>query len=345
MDFEPTVASVALGNPGVHPITKRLSAAAHSGFKGVEIVEADIVQQARALGYDDSALSQIKGAELIRKSCDELGLKVRVLQPFWFYEGLLDRAEHEARIKKLKLWMKLAPILGTQLIQIPTNWLNEGTTGDVELITQDLIELAELGLRQPQTISFAYEGVAWGTHIDTWQGTWEVVKRVNRPNFGLCLDTYHIAARIWADPSADSGMNENGDRALQESLDEMVRELDVNKIFYVQPGDAERLDAPLIQGHPYHDKTQKPRMSWSRNARLFAYEEEHGGHLPVEKIMETLIVKMGYRGLISAESFSRHLFEPQPEVPDEYAHRAAKSWKTMLEVLKQKVGETSVDEP
>ena len=340
MKFEPTVASVSLGNPGAHPIAKRLAAAAHSGFKGVEIVEADIIQQARALGYNDSASSQIKGAEVIRTSCNELGLKVRVLQPFWFYEGLLDRAEHEARIKKLDLWMKLAAILGTQLIQIPTNWLSEGTTGDVELITQDLIEMAEMGLRQPQNIAFAYESVAWGTHIDTWQGAWEMVKRVNRPNFGLCLDTYHIAARIWADPSADSGMNEDGDRALNESLDEMVRDLDVKKIFYVQPGDAERLQSPLIQGHPYYDKTQKPRMSWSRNARLFAHEEEHGGHLPVEKILETLIVKMGYTGLISVESFSRHLFEPRPEVPAEYAHRAAKSWKTMLEVLEQKAGGT-----
>jgi len=86
--------------------------------------------------------------------------------------------------------------LGTRLIQIPTNWLNEGTTGDLEVVTQDLIEMAEIGLAQPEPISFAYEGVAWGTHFDTCQETWELVQRVNRPNFGLCLDTYHIAARV-----------------------------------------------------------------------------------------------------------------------------------------------------
>lgn len=345
MDFEPTIATVSLGNPAVHPIAKRLSAAARNGFTGVEIVEADIIEQAKAAGYDDSALGQIEGARSIRKLCDELGLKVRVLQPFWFYEGLLNRAEHDKKIRKLELWTELAPILGTQLIQIPTNWLNEGTSGDIELITSDLIKMAEMGLRQPQIISFAYEGVAWGTHIDTWQGTWDVVKRVNRPNFGLCLDTYHIAARVWGDPSAESGMNEDADKALDESLDEMMRELDVKKIFYVQPGDAERLGAPLIQGHPYFDGTQRPRMSWSRNARLFAHEEEHGGHLPIEKIMETLVVKMGYRGLISAECFSRWLFEARPEIPDEYAHRAAKSWRKMIEVLEQKVDGTRIHEP
>ncbi|KAJ9626710.1 hypothetical protein H2204_009980 [Knufia peltigerae] len=340
MDFEPTLASVSLGNPEVHPITKRLSAAASHGFKCVEIVEADIINEAKTLGHDDSAQGQIKGAESIRKICDDLGLKVVVLQPFWFYEGLLDRAEHAVRIRKLELWLKMAAVLGTRLIQIPTNWLGEGTTGDVGIITQDLIEMAEMGLKQAQPISFAYEGVAWGTHIDTWQGTWEMVKRVNRPNFGLCLDTYHIAARVWGDPTAMSGMNEDGDRALDESLDEMIRELDVKKIFYVQPSDAERLYEPLVEGHPFYDQMQRPRMSWSRNARLFCYEEEYGGYLPVEKILETIVVKMGYLGLISAESFSRHLFNPRPHIPDEYARRAIKSWKRMIEVLKQKASET-----
>jgi len=108
---------------------------------------------------------------------------------------------------------------------------------------------------------------------------------------------------VWADPAADSGLNEHPDEALDESLNQMVDNLDIKKIFYVQPGDAEKLESPLVQGHPYYDKEQKPRMSWSRNAKLFAYEEEYGGHLPIEKIMETLVVKMGYRGLISVETF------------------------------------------
>lgn len=340
MDFEPTIASIALGNPAIHPITKRLAAAAQNGFKGVEIVEADLINQANVLGCDEASTGQVKAAEFIRKTCDDLGLKVRVLQPFWFYEGLLDSVEHQARIKKLELWMKLASILGTYLIQIPTNWMNEGITGDIDIVTQDLVEMAEIGLKQPQTISFAYEAVAWGTHIDTWQGTWDLVKRVNRPNFGLCLDTYHIAARVWGDPAAVSGLNENANHALSESLDEMLKSLDVDKIFYVQPSDAEKLEAPLVPGHPYYDKEQKPRMSWSRNARLFAYEKEYGGHLPIEKILETIVIKMGYRGLLSAETFSRHLLDSRPDVPAEYAKRAAKSWKTMIEVFRQRTSET-----
>ena len=337
MIFIPTVASVSLGNPAVHPIDRRLSAAAECGFKGVEIVEADILEQSKKLGGDDSPDGQLTAARSIRVMCDQLGLHVVVLQPFWFYEGLLDRKEHEARITKLHLWMRLASVLGTSMVQIPTNWLNEGTTGDINIIVADLLEMAEIGLKQDPPVRFAYEGVAWGTHIDTWEGTWDIIKRVNRPNFGMCLDTYHVAARVWADPASESGRNEDGDEALRQSLERMSKQLPVQKIFYVQPGDAEKLDTPIIHGHAYFNAEQKPRMSWSRNARLFAYEEERGGCLPIEQIMDTLVAKMGYRGLISAESFSRHLFDPRPDVPTEYASRAARSWERMLQEWEGKI--------
>ncbi|KIW14467.1 hypothetical protein PV08_07251 [Exophiala spinifera] len=338
MDFEPTIASVSLGDPSVHPIATRLSAAACHGFTQVEIVEADLLEQTKALGFDRSEYGQVQAAKSIRALCDNHRLKVKVLQPFWFYEGLLDKAERLAKIKKLELWMKLAAILGARIIQIPTNWLARGTTGDVEVIVQDMIEMSGLGLKQDPVIYFAYEGVAWGTHLDTWQGTWEIVKRVDRSNFGLCLDTFHIAGRVWGDPTAPSGINEDADRVLDDSLEEMVRSLDVDKIFYVQPGDAERLDRPLVPGHTLYTEDQKPRMTWSRNARLFAFEQDRGGYLPVQKIMETLVVRMGYRGLISAEMFSRHLFDPRPEVPAEFASRGAQSYRNMIEALHRQLG-------
>ena len=62
MLFEPTVASVSLGNPAVHPIANRLTAASENGFKGVEIVEADILEQSKALGGTESNEDQLKAA-------------------------------------------------------------------------------------------------------------------------------------------------------------------------------------------------------------------------------------------------------------------------------------------
>ena len=278
MHFRPAIASPSLGHhPTVHPIERRLEEAGAHGFKLIEIVEDDLNMHAKLLDGGLTDFNKIKAAVFVKTLCDTLGLNIFVFQPFWFYEGLLNRKEHEAKIEKLRLWMKLVKALDVQLVQIPTNWLVEGTTGDMDTIVKDLVEMAEIGLEQDPVVSFAYEGVAWGTHIDTWQGTWEAVKGVNKPNFGLCLDTYHIAARVWGDPTADSCKNPDGDAQLQRSLAQLVKEVDVNKIFYLQVGDAERLDQPLIAGHPFHTNVQLPRMSWSRNARLFAFEEDKGG--------------------------------------------------------------------
>ncbi|KAM0554878.1 hypothetical protein ACHAPJ_006613 [Fusarium lateritium] len=330
MTFLSAVASPSLGHQTVHPIERRLRAAASHGFKRIELVEDDITFYTKEfIGRVDDD-SMIEGARRIKSMCDELGVKPCVLQPFWFYEGLQDRKEHQKLISKLKLWMKMAKVLDIQLVQIPTNWLSKGTTGEMDIIVRDLVEMADIGLEQDPPISFAYEGVAWGTHIDTWEGTWEIVKRVDRPNFGLCLDTYHIVARAWADPAAPGCKRHNGDQVLKESLDAMSRDLDVKKIFYVQMSDVEVLDAPLLEGHPFYNAEQMPRMAWSRNARLFAWEEDQGGCLPMDAITETVFGKLRFVGLVSMETFSRFLFDEDPEIPDKFAARASKSWvKTM----------------
>ncbi|PMD29197.1 xylose isomerase-like protein [Hyaloscypha variabilis F] len=333
MPFQPAIASPSLGHASVHPIQVKLEQAAAHGFKLIEIVEEDLNMYSRSLegGLTDS--NKIRAAEFVRGFADTKGLQVAVLQPFWFYDGLLDRKEHEAMIAKLRLWMRLVKILGTQLVQIPSNWLVEGTTGDMDIIVKDLVEMADIGLEQDPVVSFAYEGVAWGTHIDTWQGSWEVVKRVNKPNFGLCLDTFHIAARVWGDPTASSGKNPNADIQLNNSMKQLVEEVDVRKVFYVQVGDAERLEQPLLPGHPFHVEGQLPRMSWSRNARLFAFEEGRGGCLPVALVIDAIINKLNFRGLLTLEVFSRELLENDASVPNNFAARGMKSWKSMIEMI------------
>lgn len=79
----------------------------------------------------------------------------------------------------------------------------------------------------------------------------------------------------------------------------------MNKVFYVQIVDAERLDNPLLDGHEYHVASQPPRMSWSRNCRLFAFETERGGYLPVVDIAKIIFQRLGYDGWMSLELFSR----------------------------------------
>lgn len=159
--------------------------------------------------------------------------------------------------------------------------------------------MAELGLAQTPVVRFAYEGVARGTYYDTWQGTWELVKRVDRGNFGLCLDTFHIAGQVYGDPLSPSGRTENTDRDLEVSMKQLAAEVDVNKIYYVQIGDAKRLDSILDSKHPFHNSQQQPRMAWSRNARLFPCEQQFGGYLSIEMVARVIVCELGYKGWLS----------------------------------------------
>ncbi len=225
------------------------------------------------------------------------------------------------------------------MIQIPSAILpaGEDITGDFDTVVKDLRELADMGAKESPRVRFAYESLCFGTYSDTWSAAWEIVRAVDRENFGLCLDTFNIAGREWADPSAPSGKLPNADEILAESLQRMVREIDVAKVFYVQVVDAERLDAPLDEKHPFWVKGQKARMSWSRNCRLFACEEERGGYLPIVQVLKAICDEaghgLGYKGWISMELFNRSLWAEGEEVPREHAERAMKSWRRLVRAM------------
>ena len=214
--------------------------------------------------------------------------------------------------------------------------MTEGVTGDMEIVARDLREIADLGAAQSPPFRFAYENLSFGTYNDTWEKAWDVVKRVDRDNLGLCLDTFNIAARGWADPASPNGMLPNADEVFAESLRSMVKEIDVKKVFYVQVVDGERMSSPLDETHPFHVDGQKPRMSWSRNARLFMCEEKRGGYLPVMDVLRAICDEktgLGYKGWISAELFNRSLLEENVDVPREHADRCMHSWWKIVEAM------------
>jgi len=199
-----------------------------------------------------------------------------------------------------------------------------------------LREIADLGAKQTPPFRFAYENLCWATFSSTWESAWAVVKGVDRDNFGLCLDTFNIAGRGWADPAREDGRRENADEVFRESLKRMVKEVDAKKIFYVQAVDAERLSRPLDEQHPFHVEGQKPRMSWSRNARLFMCEEDRGGYLPVIEVLKAICDEkegLGYKGWISMEFFNKSLVDSRSEVPAEHARRAMESWRRLVKVM------------
>ena len=142
----------------------------------------------------------------------------------------------------------------------------------------------------------------------------------------------NIAEREWADPSTADGKVGNADEVLKGSLQRMAERVDVKKVFYVQVVDAERMRNPFVEGHAFHIQGQPARMSWSRNARLFALEK--GGYLPVLQVFRAITDEkpkgLGYKGWVSMELFSRTMADPNPSTPSEHARRGMDSWRQLI---------------
>lgn len=329
---------MSLGRASLHDFGEKMYQASQVGFSGVEIFFEDLekVASRRTQTAGDSFTNEsalLAAAQEVKDICNKHRLEVICLQPFLFYEGLTDREEHSARIVKLKTWFMIAKILETDIIQVPSNFQPQGTSGDMDLIVNDMREIAQMGLQESPIIRFAFENLAWANHISTWEDLWEVVKRVDLPNFGCCLDTFNIAGKVWADPTSDDGKLPGADDRLNATLEQLVRTIDVTKVFYIQVVDAERLAQPLVKGHPYYVEGQPSRMSWSRNARCFAYEEDRGGYLPVVQVAKSFVHGLGYSGWISMELFSRTMSEPGQQVSQEHAQRGYQSWQKLSREL------------
>lgn len=328
MSCRPAISSHSLGRAWVHDLPEKLDQAARYGLD-IELFYEDLAYIAKQLPGGETASNKLSAARIVRLLCDERGIAIICLQPFMHYEGLRDRRAHASRITEMKLWIQMAKILGTDLIAIPSTFLSKAeASGDEDLIVRDLQEVADLG--SAADIRFAYEALAWGTYVDTWERSWDIVRKVDRSNFGICLDTFNMAGRVYADPASSTGMTPHAAADIEASLRRLVATVDVNKIAFLQVVDAERLAEPLNSSHKFYDASQPARMSWSRNCRLFYGEEDRGAYLPVHAILHAILVDLGYRGYVSAELFNRSLTDSDSCVPAEHARRAADSWRKIV---------------
>jgi 4-hydroxyphenylpyruvate dioxygenase len=321
-----------------HSLAHKLDMAQAYGYKGIELFHEDLADIASRLDGKTTAENELHAAQIIRDMCRDRDLTILCLQPFAHYEGLLDREEHQRRLEKLRFWFQLAKVLETDIVQIPSNILPAAELSeDRSLIVADLQKVADLGLREQPPIRFVYEALCWGTRVDHWEQSWEVVQAVDRPNFGLCLDTFNIAGRIYADPASASGTTPDCDRVVRESIARLLSTVDVRRVFYVQVVDAERLEQPLVEGHKFYDAEQPSRMSWSRNCRLFYGEHDRGAYLPVVEISRAIFQGLGYTGWVSLELFNRRMGDTDEVVPRELASRGAASWAKLVQDMKLRV--------
>ncbi|KAI5777575.1 hypothetical protein EDC01DRAFT_791537 [Geopyxis carbonaria] len=227
----------------------KLQAIAAAGYDGVEIFENDL------LHFPGSR-------EDVRRTCEELGLTIEMYQPFRDLEGAPNDEELRRSLDRLERKFQWMNELGTDLILLCSN-CSPSSIGDRAKMVSDLRAAAELAEKYDKRI--AYEALAWGQHVYTWEHSWELVKEVNHPRMGICFDTFHIFSRE-CDISA-------------------ISSVPAEKIFLIQLA-----DAPILK---------MDHLSYSRHHRNFPLQ----GSFPIMEFMNK-IIETGYAGPLSLEVFN-----------------------------------------
>lgn len=239
-----SIATVSLSGT----LPEKLEAIAAAGFDGVEVFENDL------LHYDGSPRD-------VRRLCADLGLEILLFQPFRDFEGC--RRERLARnLERAERKFDLMQELGTDLVLVCSNVATDAL-GEPALLVDDLRLLAERAAARGLRIG--YEALAWGRQVSTWEQAWELVRRADRPNLGLILDSFHT-------------LSLNGDAR-------GIAGLPAEKIFFVQMADAPLLAMDVLE--------------WSRHFRCFPGQ----GGFDLAGFLAP-IVASGYRGPLSLEVFN-----------------------------------------
>jgi sugar phosphate isomerase/epimerase len=328
------ITTPSLGLHPSHTLPEKIKAAASSGFSFIEILYQELVDHGLSQA---PPLSTHEAARSIGELCSSANLKVLALNPFKNFEG--HNSPISERLDSARHWIELASCLGAKYLQVPSQFDTANSSPDWDLMVQELRQLSELAASH--SISIAYEAVAWGSYVDTWEGSLRMVEDVDRSNFGVCLDSFHIAARVWGDCSTVSGICRDGESDLNASLDLFVEICPLDKIFYVQFSDAERFVPPLTPEHRFYQATSPSSLIWSRNMRLFPFEKELGAYFPVLEIVDAWLKRKEWKGVVSMEIFDWRMREDASRQPNENAKRGMESWNKLVAALESSSRTTS----
>lgn len=244
----------------------KLTAAADAGFAGVEIFEPDLVASPLA-------------PAAIRARCADLGLSIDLYQPFRDLDSTSpDR--FAANLTRLERKLEVMRQLGTDTLLVCSS-VSPDAVPDPDLLAGQLHTAAERAAAHG--IRIAYEALAWGAHINTYEASWEAVARADHPALGLCLDSFHILSR-GSDPAG-------------------IRDIPAEKLFFLQLADAPHLDMDVLQ--------------WSRHHRLFPGQ----GAWDLSAFL-THVLAAGYRGPLSLEVFNDVFRQADPGRTAIDAHRS-----------------------
>ncbi|WP_233518010.1 bifunctional sugar phosphate isomerase/epimerase/4-hydroxyphenylpyruvate dioxygenase family protein [Streptomyces corynorhini] len=239
-----SIATVSLSGS----LSEKLGAAAAAGFDGVEIFENDLIA---------SPLSP----EEVRTRAADLGLTIDLYQPFRDAEAVPEEILRR-NLRRAERKFALMERLGADLLLVCSS-VSPDAVDDDALAAEHLHRLASLA--SEHGIRLAYEALAWGRHVHTYDHAWRIVEAADHPALGVCLDSFHILSR---------GSDPRG-----------IEEIPGEKIFFLQLADAPRIAMDVLQ--------------WSRHFRCFPGQGDFDlaglvGHA----------VRAGYTGPLSLEVFN-----------------------------------------
>jgi sugar phosphate isomerase/epimerase len=159
-----------------------------------------------------------------------------------------------------------------------------------------------------------------------------LVNAVDRPNFGICLDSFHEITNFRASPFAISGKYPNADLALSGSLRDFKEKFPLEKIFYVQLSDGEKFDLPFSTQRLWCLAGEAPKFTWSKHARPFTLEAELGGYMPVVDVVKAWVLNKKFMGWVSLEVFNRRMRDEGFRV-ETAGIRARDSWRGIQEAM------------
>ncbi|WP_274383394.1 bifunctional sugar phosphate isomerase/epimerase/4-hydroxyphenylpyruvate dioxygenase family protein [Actinoplanes flavus] len=226
----------------------KLTAAAAAGFDGIELFENDLV------------VSPWAPAE-IRRRCADLGLTIDLYQPFRDFEAVPDELL-KANLARAERKFEVMAELGTDTVLVCSS-VSPAAVADDDLAAAQLALLADRAAEHGMRI--AYEALAWGRHVSTWDHSWRIVQRAAHPALGLCLDSFHVLSR--------------------EIPPDGIAAITPGKIFFLQLADAPHLRMDVLQ--------------WSRHHRLFPGQ----GAFDLPHFLD-LVLAAGYDGPLSLEVFN-----------------------------------------
>ena len=143
---------------------------------------------------------------------------------------------------------------------------------------------------------------ARATHAPTWSTVWDIVKLADRPNIGLCLDTFQTVGGEWGDPTTSSGKIEGMsveelEGRYAQSLRKLAQTVPKEKIYLLQISDAYKPPSPLSSESD--ESGLRPRGRWSHDFRPMPFD---GGYLPIVS-MTRAVLDTGFKGWFSMEIF------------------------------------------